>query len=192
MHVAWLLCATLLAGGCSASYDGERFYWKALRDAAPIMKDSSRATPEQFVKAIARLEEVVQKAPGSVWAARAQLTLGALHAAQKKYRRAREAYALVLQNYPSYPVLCLAARLSIAKTHEIERNLDEAVKGYRAVIDYHPWTRLGLEAPLYIAKLYEARQQSGRARNAYERAAQHYTKLIPQAPKPAMAIRVKG
>ena len=187
-----LVLVSALISGCSASYYGERFYWKALRDTAPILKDPARATPEQFAKAIARLEQVVQKAPGSVWAARAQFAIGSLHAAQKKYRQAREAYALVLQNYSSYPMLCLGARIGTAKTHEIEQHFDEAIKAYRAVIDYHPWTRLGLEAPVYIAKLYEARQQSGRARNAYERAVQHYTKLIPQAPNPAMSNQVKG
>jgi len=186
-----LLALGLLICGCSASYDGERFYWKALRDTAPLMNDLSRATPEQFAQAIARLEQVVQQSPGSVWAGRAQSTIGSLYSAQKRYRQAREAYALVLQNYPSYPLLCFSARLGTAKTYEIEQNLGEAVKAYRAVIDYHPWTRMGLETPFYIAKMYEARQQSGRARNAYERAIQHYTKLIPLAPNPEMAIQVK-
>lgn len=187
-----LLCAAVMASGCSASYHGERLYWQATRVITPLLKDPSQVTPEQWAKAIARLEQVVEKVPGSMWAARAQLTQGSIYAAQKQYRRAREAYALVLQNYSSYPMLCLSARIGTAKTHEIEQNFNEAIKGYRAVIDYHPWTRMGLEAPLYIAKLYEARHQSGRARNAYERAVQHYTKLIPQAPNPAMAIQVKG
>ena len=178
--------------GCSASYNSERLFWKAQQLNAPILKDPAHATPEQFAAAIHAFDQVIQKTPGTLWAARAQLATGTLHAMQKQYRQARDAYALVLQNYNRHQDLCLGARFSTAKTYEAEQNWDEAVRMYRELSDYHPWSVIGLEAPLYIARIYEVRKEPDEATKAYERAAGLYTKLMPDAPTPELATHAKG
>ncbi len=189
--VGFACCAILLAG-CSRSYNGERLFWKAQQLNAPIVKDLKATTPEQFAKATHAFERVIKEAAGTVWAARAQVAVGSLYSMQKQYGKAREAFALVLQNYNQYQDMCLGARFATARTYEAEKRWEEAVKVYTDIADYHRWTTVGLEAPLYIARTYEQRKQSEEARRAYERAVRRYTNLIPDAPTPELAVQVKG
>lgn len=178
--------------GCSADYNGERLFWKAERLAVPLLKNPTSSTPAQFAKTLSAFNEVIRRAPGTGWAAKAQLSTGSLYAMQKEYAKARDAYALVLQNYHRYPELCLNARYLTAKTYEIEKHWDEAIKIYKDIVEYHPWTKIGLEAPLYIAKTYEQQKKPDETITAYERAAHTYTKLIVEAPTPDLAGRAKG
>lgn len=187
-----LCVAALLVSGCSASYTGERLLWKAQRVSAPIATAPNQATPEQVAKAIAAFETVVTKAPGTVWAARAQVAIGSLYALQEQFVKAREAYTLVLLNAHEHQALCLTARFAIAKTYQMEEDWDAAIKAYEQLADYHPWSHLGLEAPLYIARTYEQRKEADEAGRAYERAARRYTNLIPDAPTPQIAIQIKS
>jgi len=185
------LCA-LLGAGCSQHYNGERLYWKAQQLQAALSRHLSDATPEQFAEAIGAYQAVVSRTPGTVWAARSQAAIGSLYAVQQEFAKAREAYVLVLQNYGQYHELALMVRVAIAKTHELESEWEQAVKMYQEISSYHPWSRMGMEAPLYIAMLHEKRQEAGKAAQAYERAARQYTKLAPDAPTPEYAIQVKG
>ena len=186
------IALAVTAVGCSESYSSERLFWKAQQLTVPIMQHPNSATPEQIAQSVEAFTRVIRRTPGTMWAARAQLIIGTLHAMGKKYNKAREAYGLVLQNYNQYGDLCLRARYSTAKTFEAEQKWEEALKVYRDIAEYHTWTPLGLEAPLYIASVYEKRQQAEQAKMAYERASRIYLRLIPEAPSPEMAIQVKG
>lgn len=178
--------------GCSANYNGERLFWKADQLNKPIVKDPLHATPQQLAAATHAFERVIQKAPGTKWAAHAQLAIGLLYAIQKQYDKARETYALVPQNYHRYQDLCLEARLLIAKTYEVEQKWDEALAAYDQISTYHPLTTIGLEAPLYIAKLYTDHHREAEATEAYRRAVQFYIKLVPDAPTPEVTNQVKS
>lgn len=183
---------SLMLSGCSASYTGERLFWKAQQLSSPVLKDPSHATPEQVAGAIGAFDRVLLKAPGTVWAGRAQLAIGSVYAMQQQYSRAREAYALVLQNYHQHQELCLGARVSTAQTYEAEESWEQAEQLYKDISDYHPWTTLGLEAPLYLAAMHEKRDAPDEATHAYERAVRLYSKLIPDAPTPELATHLKG
>ena len=182
----------LLLSGCSIAYNGERLFWKATQLAAPIERDSSHATPDQFTNAINAFGAVIRNTPGTVWAARAQLAIGSLYAIEKQYPQAREAYGLVLRNYSDQKPLCLTARVAMAKTHELEQHWDEAVNVYREISEFHPWSRVGLEAPLYIAHRYEQLEKAQQAADAYRAAVSSYTTLIAQAPSPTLGLQAKG
>ena len=179
--------------GCSTNYDGERLYWKAQQyQTKTISKDPKKATPEQYATAIQMNERVLQRAAGTVWAAKSQVAIGSLYALQEQYDEARDAFRLVLQNYNGQRELCLNARLGIAKTYEAQQRWDEAVAAYQQISDYHAWTRMGLEAPLYIATIYRRQGESEQAAKAHERAIHFYTKMIPDAPTPEAATVAKN
>ena len=178
--------------GCSASYNGERLFWKAEELSGPILKDPVHATPVQFAGTTAAYQRVIKDAPGTSWAGRAQLSIGALQLLQKQFREARETYGLVLQNYNNYPSVCLSARVAMAKSYEAEQLWDEAVKAYLDVAEYYPWSPVGLEAPLYVATMFEKRKESAQATKAYEHALYVYDKLVLNAPTPEAANQVKS
>jgi len=187
----WLLAAGLISAGCSANYNGERLFWKAQRLNAAMAKESQPSS-EQTAAVVAAFNRVIQKTPGTSWAAQSHLIIGSLYATQKRYSEARETYHLLLQNYNQYKELSLSGRLAIAKTYEAEDNWAEAVKCYREISEYHPWSRMGLEAPVYIAAMHEQRQERDQAVRAYEFAVKRYSKMIPDSPNPDLGSQAKG
>ena len=189
---AAMLCCLFVSTGCSESYSGERLFWKAQQLAAPILKDPSKSTPEQFDASHAALHLVIEKAPGTVWAARGQAGIAGLFVLQEKYDEARDAYRLVLQNYGQFKELVLNSRVAIARTYELQQNWPDAIKAYNDIIEYNSWSSVGLQAPLYIALLHERQKDTDQAKKAYERATRLYEKLIPDAPSPEAAAQVKG
>jgi len=192
VSLALLLAVLTLTTGCGANYTGERLFWKAQKSSAAILKDPKSASPQQVESAIANFEVVAKRSRGTMWAARALLTIGSLRATQQQYDQAREVFRQVIQNYPELSQLCLGARMATVKTYELEQRWDDAIKAYQEISDYYPWETVGMEAPLYIARFYQARHQPEQETKAFERAVNIYTKLIPEAPTPASAVRVKG
>lgn len=190
-RIALVYCALILAG-CSASYHGERWFWKAQHLQTSVAKDLSKATPEQFAKLIEAFQLVTTKAPETIWAARAQTMVGSLYATQKEYAKARAALALVLQEYNQYQDVVLAARIAISKTYEVEQDWDNAIKSYQEISDYHPWSTVGLQVPLSIAAKYEQQRKPELAKSAYDRSIRFYTGLIPDAPTVELEAQAKG
>jgi len=190
--LAWCAALALLVSGGSASYTGERLFWRAERVSAPIVKDPGRATPERFADAIAAFDRVIRKARGTAWAARAHLAVGSLYALQSQYESARGAYSLVLRDYSQLTQLCLTARVATAEAYKREQRWEDAAQVYRDISESHPWTRIGLEAPLAIATLYDQHGQPERAVEARERAVLTYLNAISMAPTPETSANAKG
>jgi tetratricopeptide (TPR) repeat protein len=191
-RLAWLTLVPTAVTGCSQNYAAERLFWKAQRQHGAVLKDPAKASLERVGAAVADFERLVKQVPDSVWAGRAQLVVGTLHLSQRRFDQAREAYRLVMQNYNRYRDLSLRARLSIAKSFQAEDRWDDAVVMYKEISEHHPWSQVGLEAPLYIAASHERRKHRTEAITAYERAVRIYLRLIPDAPTPALAMQVKG
>ncbi len=189
---AWPVVAMLILSGCSESYRGERLFWKAQHATETITKDPAKATPEQAKQVLEAYRRVAEQVPGTMWGGRAMFSIGAFQGAREEYDDARKTFTSVLQDYNQYPPLCLRARIAIAKIYEAEHNWDEAVKMYRELADQHPWTKAGMDVLLYVPATYEKRHESDAANDAYERAVRIYTKLIPDAPSPELAMQVKG
>ena len=182
----------LLISGCSTSSHGERLFWSAQRLNAPIAQDPGRAAPAQFADAIDAFDQVIRQAEGTEWAARAHLAVGSLYAIQGQFERARDAYGAVLRDDRHRQGLCLAARVAIAKTYERDGRWDDAVRAYDELSQFHPWTQVGLEAPLAIATLYDQHGQPERALEARERAVLTYLNAISMAPTPEAAANARG
>lgn len=184
--------ASVLAAGCSASYNGERLFWNIQHRYGVVLKDPGAAPPAQLSEAVSAFERVAQRARGTVWAARADLVIGTLYARRREYAKARDAYTRVLRDYDDQRAMCLVARVALAKLSEDEQHWDAAAQMYEEIARYHPWTMAGMEAPLAVLRL--SRQQPGpdRAAAAADRAAGRYTQLIADAPTPELQLRAKG
>ncbi len=191
----FFVCSVLVLTGCSASYNGERLFWKAQQVQAAAFKnkkEASQLTPAGLTQIIRAYENVMHRVPGSIWAARAQGAIGTIYVTQKQYGNARDAYGLVVQNFSQFQEAALGARVAIAKTYELEQQWDEAITYYNEIADRYPWSEAGLSAPLYVAVLQGKYRTSELATQSYERAVGIYTKRFPDAPAPELAIRVKG
>jgi tetratricopeptide (TPR) repeat protein len=190
-QVAAGLAVAALISGCSANYDAERLFWRAQQLNKALAKEGP-PSPERLATVVDAFNKVIKKTPDTSWAAQAHLIIGSLYASQKRFTEAREVYQLLLQNYNQYKELSLSAKLAIAKTYEAEDNWSEAISYYRDISEFHPWSRMGLEAPLYIAAVHEQRRERDLAMKAYESAAKRYAKLIPDAPTSELGNQAKA
>jgi tetratricopeptide (TPR) repeat protein len=177
---------------CSQNYTAERMFWKAQQTHADVLKDPAKASDDKLAAAVHDFQQIVEKVPGTMWAGRAQLAVGTLQLSHKQFDAARDSFGRVLQNYNRHGDLALRARVAIAKSHEAEDHWKNAVEIYKEISEYHPWSQIGLEAPLYIAANYEKRKNSAEATTAYERAVRIYSRMIPDAPSPSLSMQVKG
>jgi len=183
-----LLLAILV--GCGPELTGKRLFMEAKEQLASI-QDPAKASKELIAKPIQGFERVVQRAPGTVWAARAEVTLGSLYASRGEYDRAQEAFTRLTKGCGTYLDLCGTARLGLAKIYEAQNRWDQAIAMYEELAKQHPWAGPGLAAPLYVAGLYHDHGDEQAAKAAYERAAQFYVERVPQAPTAALKAQAQ-
>jgi tetratricopeptide (TPR) repeat protein len=63
---------------------------------------------------------------------------------------------------------------------------------YRELSEFHPWSAIGMEAPLAIARSYEQRGLTAEAMDAYQRAVGTYSTRIAEGPSAELVTRAKG
>ena len=79
-----------------------------------------------------------------------------------------------------------------SEAYKRQQRWEDAAQVYRDISESHPWTRIGLEAPLAIATLYNQHGQPERALEARERAVLTYLNAISMAPTPEAAANARG
>jgi tetratricopeptide (TPR) repeat protein len=189
-RVAAILLSAACAAGCSAEYRAERRYWQAEQVAAPILKNPQAARPEQMAAAAAAYARVIQRVPGTLWAARAQGRIATLHVLQQDYDQARLAYQQLVRLYGRYPQLCLWAQQALARTYEAQDRWPEAVAAYEDLVEAHPWSQAALGMPLYVARGQEQRQPE-QAERAYQLAVNRYLQWAARAPTAEVKVAIK-
>ena len=171
----------------------ERLFWKAEQLSAVVLDDSrTPATPAQVAKAIQAFEQVIRHGSGTSWAAKSYLALGSLYAMQRQYGQARAAYAQVCRRFASEDAACLAAQYGTTKTFEAEDNLVGTVAAYEEIAFRHPYSMVGLEAPLSIARAYARHGDSFQANDAYWRAVRTYLRRAVDAPSLELQRMARG
>lgn len=175
-----VVCAVLLALGSVVwvLQDHHRraawLYRRAMRLAAPVLADPAAATPADTTRALGHFLFIVRNTPGSAGAARALNEVGRMAMAQGRYADAREALEPLCAAYYGFAELCMSSRVLIGRCYEAEGDLDAAAKTYSGMKDFHPWSALWYEAPLYIGQLYARHGRREEAMAAY-REAEHLT-----------------
>ena len=182
----------LAVAGCSPEYSGERLYWYAELAARPVSKDPVKASPEQAADAIKGFEGVIQRAGGTVSAARAQFAVGSLHMMRQEYPQAREAFRLVTRNYGHYRQFAYAARIMLVKIYEAEHDRPGVIAAYKEIISEHPWTAIGIQAPLLLAETAKRQGDNQEAEAALQEAVTHYESLAAKAPSKEAGLRIRG
>lgn len=190
--IVWGLGILMLLTSCSASYSGERAFWKANRLSSAIVKNHEAATPEQFTDAIEAHQRVITEAAGTRWAARSQVAIGSLYGIQEQFEKAREAYALALKNYYDQTDLALTARYATAKTLELEGKTDAMLAMYKEIAEFHPYSPIGIRIPFYLGQIHQKLDHQDEAQRAYERAVDTYIRLAASAPSRASEVEAKG
>lgn len=189
-------------------YTAEKMYFKAGKIQRNILINPDIASPEEYEKAekayraiidkFNKKSEALREIKGIVQ--RSWLGIAELYKLQKKYENAIDTYKEIIRESPSDRELCAVAQFSMATALEKLKRSDEAIRVYqRVVADYPPVlsdTLLPnlniLQTPIYIARLYQQREQRDLAEQQYEEARNYYEQVIDQWPNSPIALAAQN
>ena len=177
----WLLLAALASWGCGnqelwARYQAEREFWHARRAVERIQVRPELARPQDFDRAIAAFQSIVDRFPAATWAtperlahrtARdvaaisgdALLAVGRLEESRGAVSRALEIYRRAAEDFAAFPPARLKALVATAAALERDRGAAAATPVYAEIARTFPPVdpesgvpiRAALDAPLRVA-----------------------------------------
>lgn len=128
-------------------YSSERLLWPTQIEALRIAKDPVSAAPANVQRTLSRLQQVIQRYPGSNAAARAQFLIGEVYAAQKEYVSAVQAFERVLTEYAAMSPYVIDAYRAIAGVYLAEKSWKKALETYQTVLSKYPMDLRVLDIP---------------------------------------------
>jgi TolA-binding protein len=185
-----LVVASCIIGvaGCGDQYPSEKLLWKAGKIADKIVANPATASPQDFDRAIAAFNKVIEKYPESKGAGASQFRIGQLYLLKKDFNRAEREFATVLQKHSGDIALCAQAQLMIGGIYEQGGQWDKAVVEYTKIADNYQGTTQAFEIPLYIARHYDESKEEGKAKEAYSKAIRRYEAIKSKNPNSPVAV----
>jgi TolA-binding protein len=185
-----VVAAGVTVTGCQDRYAAERLLWHANRNAAAVQRDPLRAAEADVSAAVDGYRQVVDRCPGTLEAARAQMAIGSIYYSREQYAQAQEAFALVWRLYGQFRELAANAQFLKGQALERQDQWDEAVQAYEELFTNQPWTMQAMRARFYIAEAWERRGDQAASQKAYERAIKVYREAVKAAPTPELASQM--
>lgn len=186
------LACLLAAPACGKKLTPEQALADAETAHAATLRAPQSASPDELAAAVQAFNQITAMAPGSLTAGRAEERIGLLYLERRDTSRARSAFRSVFMNYFSHRDLAMMGLVHLARSEELDGDWDSAVKTYRLIADYHEWSDIWIEAPLYVPQMYERQGDREAARIAYGSAASTLQSRIRTAPNPASELKVKA
>ncbi len=121
---------------------------------------------------------ILESYPDDLASATAALALAEMEIASGEYETARSRLEDVAERFADDEAVRARAMLYLAVSYESEGLWDSAVAQLNALAREHPTTLYGLTALQHIAEHYEELGESGAARVALDKAADHYERVI--------------
>jgi len=170
-----------------SGYSAERQLWGINRSSSYIAS-RLESTPEYKInQVIDKYHAFIKKYHDTVYAERAQLSLGDLSALRKNYPEARAEYQKALGANED---ISAQAEYDIAKTYELEGQWDQAVDTYKDVMKKYPTTGPGFFTPMYLVEHSSASGPSDAY--TYADALAFYKGIAVQNPKSKLEYNAMG
>ncbi len=180
LAIVFALCS-LLISGCRENYLAEKAFYHAAQVLKKVTPADFKANPDQALQpAIKAFEKVAEDYPTTPKAAESLFNVAELRVKQNKFEDARQALAKILPNFSGKSDLASDARYRMAQLYEAEGFWQKAEKAYWEVAIYHPLQSKGLYAPLYVMLHYKQAQDKVHQDEAYQKAIEHYKRMLDQ------------
>ncbi|MBN2184716.1 MAG: tetratricopeptide repeat protein [Candidatus Krumholzibacteriota bacterium] len=141
-------------------------------------------------KAASILTAIIKEFPDSQETVTALLMLGQIHQEAKRYDEAEKIYNQVIKEHASSASGVVEATWQLANISDKRGNWVDASLHYKSIYTSFPTTFQGMESPLMIAMHFEKLGEADAAKNAYERALEHYDMMT--AKEYDAGIRIKA
>lgn len=201
--------------GCSSQstskqdiYRAEKMFFNAEKIKENIVINPEIASPEEYEQAENAYREIIDNfaavtnnsAEIKGILQRSWLRIAELALMQKKVDSAISVYREIIGKSPQDRELCAAAQFYMAQALERTQQWDEAIKAYKVIFhEYSPVlsdTLLPnftiLHTPIYIARLYNKRQQNNMAEQQYDEARRYYDQVIAKWPGTDIAMAAQN
>jgi len=193
--VVLLVLLAWATSGCQRSdYLAEKAFYnatKALDNIHAAFERSESKDPSIFEPAVRAFQNIVEKYPASPKSPEALFIISQIRKQQGDFGAAREILSKVVQNYTGMGAWAEDARFRIGQLYEEEGKWDEAEKVYWEVADYYMLKPKGMYAPIYILNHYKNTKDAVGEQKVYQRAIQHYTKMIEEAGRIELGVGIK-
>ncbi len=190
LFILWLSMIILLTG-CTQEYKLERMYYFANKDYTQIAKNPSKIEPTQIDQTIKKFEEIIKANPDWSGIKNVRYAIAHLYFLKKDFKKAREKFTKIIQDFPYQIDMCLQARFFIGLSYEHENKWDKALAVFNKIMKEYPLTPISIQLPQYIAQYYENHKKYEQADEILKNAITNYEKIIndyPSEKKLVMAL----
>jgi len=164
--------------GCeSKEFKAERQLWHAHRMAQAVYKDPRGTKPLQLAKAQEAYRDIIKRYPGSLFAIQSRLGLGNLYLAKREFQKARQEYQGLVDGCGRRENLCAQGLMAISNSYEREGRWEEALGGYRKIMQEYPFSSKALDLPLRVIRHYSRAKDEKGLQNSVDEAVAYYLGL---------------
>jgi len=158
-------------------YAAEKLFYKAMKTYSKIIANPDVAPPAMIASVEKDLKSLHKKYPKSAIAKTAHILIAEMSIANKKYDEAQATIKNIMDEYKDDLTILSMAQFMKGTIYEKTGRIDKALAEFRILRDKYPYTKLGLQIPLYIGRYYETKNDDGASQVAYKEAAAYYRKL---------------
>ena len=172
-----IVFVTLSVLGSGGEYAAEKLFYCAMKMNSKIAANPDLAPPLLLTRVENDLKTLIAKYPNADITKITNIALVEFYAAHKDYDKALGAIKSIMKTYKADEVIMSTVHFMKGVIYEKQSNWPKALKEFELLRDKYPYSKLGIQMPIYIAKYYDSKAQDAEARSAYSEARSFYAKI---------------
>lgn len=169
--------AVLSVLGSGGEFAAEKLFYRAMKTNSKIVANPDIAPPLLLGRVENNLKTLIAKYPGANIARIANIALVEFYTAHKRYDKALDAINSIMKAYNSDEIIMSTVHFMKGIIHEKQNDWPGALKEFEILRDKYPYSQLGIQIPIYIAKYYDSKGQDLEAGSAYSKARAFYMNI---------------
>jgi tetratricopeptide (TPR) repeat protein len=174
LAVIFVVLSVLGSGG---EYAAEKLFYRAMKANTKVVVNPDVAPPPLLARVEGDLKKLIAKYPTAHITKIANIALVEFYTAHKNYDKALDAISGIMKTYKSDDVIMSTVHFMKGVIYEKRNNWPKALAEFQMLHDKYPYSQLGVQMPIYIAKYYDSKGQDAEARSAYSEARSFYGKI---------------
>lgn len=168
---------TLSVLGSRGEYAAEKLFYRAMKVNSRIVVNPDVAPPPVLAQVENDLKTLITKYPNANITRTANTVLVEFYTTYKQYDKALDVVGSMMDKYKSDEVIMSTAHFMKGDIYEKQDNWPKALAEFELLRDKYPYSRLGIQIPIYIAKHYDSKGQGSEASSAYSEARSFYRRI---------------
>jgi tetratricopeptide (TPR) repeat protein len=163
--------------GSGGEYAAEKLFYHAMKANSRIVVNPDVAPPPVLAQVENDLKTLITKYPNANITKRANTVLVEFYTTYKQYDKGLDVISSMMDKYKSDEVIMSTVHFMKGDIYEKQNNWPKALAEFELLRDKYPYSRLGIQIPIYIAKYYDSKGQGSEATSAYSEARSFYRRI---------------